>query len=85
MKKAKILISWMHVNEVIHYFVEGQKYNFHLRFKTKMQEGKMALERWQRHYIIFTPRLVGLLVKSVDLATIFVVVYYSSNTGKSTF
>ncbi len=31
-KKAKILISWMHVNKVIHYFVEGQNEHFHLRF-----------------------------------------------------
>ncbi len=71
--------------EVIHYFVEGQNEHFHLRFGAKIQEGKMALERWQHHYIIFTPRLVGLLVNCVDLATIFVVVYYSSNSRKSSF
>ncbi len=28
----------------------------------------MTSERWQHHYVIFTQRLVGLLVKSVDIS-----------------
>ncbi len=30
----------------------------------------MILESWQHHYFIFTQRLVGLLVKSVDFSNL---------------
>jgi len=35
----------------------------------------MTLERWQHHYFVFTQRLVGLLVKSVDFNNLSCIIY----------
>ncbi len=79
-------MSWMSIYWVIPYFV-GQNDNFHLRFGTKLQDGKMTLERWQYHYFIFTQRLWGLLVKSIDFNNSCCIIcqWWPFKMGKSTF
>ncbi len=69
-------MSWMNIYRVIHYFVEGNKNgHFHLRFRAKLQGGKMTSERWQHHNVTFTQRSVGLLVKSVHFSNLCCIMY----------
>ncbi len=56
-------MPWMCICWVIHYFVEPD-------LLLLITGRKLTSERWQNHYFIFTQRLVGLLVKSVDFSNL---------------
>ncbi len=68
--KAKILNAMDVYLQSNPLFVEGgQNVNFHLRFRAKLQGGKNDFR--QRHNVIFTQSLVGLLVKPVDFSNLY--------------
>ncbi len=83
--KPKYLLQWMNI-----YWVRGGGGgggNFLLSFDAKLLH-QFTSERWQHHCFIPTQLLVCILVKHVDLRSIFGALYASGNSsqmGKITF
>ncbi len=53
-----------------HYFVEESKCQFLPEIRSQIIEVQIISERRQHHNVMFTQRLVGLLVKSADYSNL---------------
>ncbi len=80
---------WINIYWVIHYFFRGgvKMAIFTWDSKPNYRGLKMTSERWQHYNAIYTQRLVGLLVKSVDFSCLCCIIcqWWPFKNGKDHF